>query len=635
MPAMDANQAPPPGPLAAQNWFPSAVSLAFVNGLKEHPAARRAIATAIHLKERIDVVRKSAFPPLQVARFELPRTRTSNGLNGLAPAPLGRVSDAAAGPPRLPWTRPPPGGCHPSAPSLADLADAGGNPRAPRKSKRRQVSPSATDDAGVEGALSRPGRPTLAEAAAAAEAPAAAAAESSGSAAAEAAEAPAATAPPTTSGAAAAAAVPRDLVRSRLQAVPLFTVVNDASEFVLVSDDSGGADDVGAAGGKPRQPRQLARRRGGVGTRGRERGGRTRGASSRRSRPRPRPLPASPFSQGLFFLDQSGAEAVVARVAESAPALAARSRVVRVGLDRVYDFLRAPSTRELRGVGFRLVPAPTEVRHAVALLRQQRAEEAARRAEARSKAAASASGGGNDRGRRDDDDDDDGDEALAPVVGFQGCPVFQAEGLSVTQGGSRFYPLFLSRADLDAAVGSAGDARLAGRLAAGEARLGELDAEVDRLRADVARARAKAAAGPGGAVEGPSAPPGSTSASARRDDDDDDDDDDAAGAGVSSRTLRRFELKLDRAAQRRSRQVKALEKLRGRLRPPRIEVGALEDVVGRMERAVDRAARGEGDDEGGDWASVLFVPPGLELGGSRGAEGGGSGGWLPRGPWAK
>ena len=46
-------------------------------------------------------------------------------------------------------------------------------------------------------------------------------------------------------------------------------------------------------------------------------------------------------------------------------------------------------------------------------------------------------------------------DAGIAVGGFAGVPVFQAEGLTVKTERARYTPLFLARADLDAAVGNA------------------------------------------------------------------------------------------------------------------------------------------------------------------------------------
>lgn len=88
-----------------------------------------------------------------------------------------------------------------------------------------------------------------------------------------------------------------------------------------------------------------------------------------------------------------------------------------MSLDRVYDFLRSPEAAALPNVAFRMVPDVAEVSSAIRM-------------------------GGGGEGK---------------VTAFGGVPVFQAEGLSVRQGGSKYYPLFLSKVTAQCCVPVGGD----------------------------------------------------------------------------------------------------------------------------------------------------------------------------------
>ena len=281
-----------------------------------------------------------------------------------------------------------------------------------------------------------------------------------------------------------------EFIRSRLQALSVYTVVNADSEFVLVS--GGDADgDAGGDGDAAEGPgRQL----------------------------------------GLFFFRQKDAEAVVESIAEASPSLARTTKIIKVSLDRVYDFLNSSEAAQLSDVGFRLVPDYQEVSNALGMSVSE------------------------------------GAVAEDHFASFIGVPVFQAEGLSVKQGGSKYYPLFLSRHDLDVAVGSAQDRRLLNNIAAQEVRVREIKDDVDKLAGDLRRAK-------------------------------------------NDRQKNRFSIKLEKAEAKQKKAEKRLRDMRARLSPPKVEVGSLEDVLKRME-----------EDSSGDWSSVMFVPAG-QLGGKRGDRG--------------
>ncbi|KDD76042.1 Tic22-like family protein [Helicosporidium sp. ATCC 50920] len=155
-------------------------------------------------------------------------------------------------------------------------------------------------------------------------------------------------------------------IRSQLSSIPIYTVVTDSNELVLVDRESG--------------DRHL----------------------------------------GLIFFDRSDAEALATTVRSASAALSSRVRVREMPLDELYDhvFERDRTLDDVRpAVDFRMVPARAAVRDALATL------------EAGGKAAAA----------------------------FSGVPLFQAGGLVVQNEGQPVTPLFLSKADLDAAVRTATD----------------------------------------------------------------------------------------------------------------------------------------------------------------------------------
>ncbi|KAK9831849.1 hypothetical protein WJX81_001220 [Elliptochloris bilobata] len=256
-------------------------------------------------------------------------------------------------------------------------------------------------------------------------------------------------------------------IKSRLASVPVYTVANKKNEFVLVSGD--GESDA----------KQL----------------------------------------GLLFFSEPDAEAMVEKIREQNPKLAKQSRVLKVTVDKVYDFAITPDGAGMPGANgasviFRFMPDAKEVQSALELYR----------------------------------------EAGIAVGGFAGVPVFQAEGLTVKTERARYTPLFLARADLDAAVGNAYKKKGGEREAGASAEVAAAAEADQRAQAALAAAEGK-----------------------------------------------------DRRAQQAEATEAALSlaKAEGRLRAlraeglPKVEVGSLEEVIGKMQA-----------DSSGEWASVMFIPAG-------------------------
>jgi len=212
---------------------------------------------------------------------------------------------------------------------------------------------------------------------------------------------------------------------------------------------------------------------------------------------------------GLLFLAEAGARCLADKVRKDAPKKVAKDvSVARTTLDKVYAL--AASTARPAGaerVAFRFVPDPASVERASA-----------------------ATGG-------------------AP---FAGVPVFQAAGLSVSSGRSKFTPLFLDAADLDEAVRSAAAGRDAAAAAA------EAEAAGAALRAAEAAASAAPAAGQQRAAADAALDAARTRATAA-----------AAGPPPAGPA-------------------------------PPVEVGCLEAVLGEMAASPAR----------GPWTTAMLVPPG-------------------------
>eukprot|EP00882_Tetradesmus_deserticola_P021097 GHRQ01022827.1.p1 GENE.GHRQ01022827.1~~GHRQ01022827.1.p1 ORF type:complete len:558 (+),score=134.92 GHRQ01022827.1:56-1729(+) len=130
---------------------------------------------------------------------------------------------------------------------------------------------------------------------------------------------------------------------------------------------------------------------------------------------------------GFFFFQKEDAEAIVAKIREENPRLARDSKVLRVTMDNVYEVFTTPrETTGLQGIHFRFMPDMSQVKHALQLYK----------------------------------------EAGVPTKSFVGVPVFQAEGLTVTTQDMQYVPLFLTKEDLDVAVGGAYRQRNASQISA-------------------------------------------------------------------------------------------------------------------------------------------------------------------------
>ncbi|KAF6251689.1 Tic22-like family-domain-containing protein [Scenedesmus sp. NREL 46B-D3] len=130
---------------------------------------------------------------------------------------------------------------------------------------------------------------------------------------------------------------------------------------------------------------------------------------------------------GFFFFRKEDAEAIIAKIREENPRLARDSKVLRVTMDNVYEVFTTPrETTGLQGIHFRFMPDMSQVKHALQLYK----------------------------------------EAGVPTKSFVGVPVFQAEGLTVTTQDMQYVPLFLTKEDMDVAVGGAYRQRNASQISA-------------------------------------------------------------------------------------------------------------------------------------------------------------------------
>ncbi|PRW61470.1 TIC 22- chloroplastic [Chlorella sorokiniana] len=251
-------------------------------------------------------------------------------------------------------------------------------------------------------------------------------------------------------------------IKARLDAVPVWVVVNNKNEFVLVSGEAG-------------SNKQLS----------------------------------------LFFFTETEAQAMLKTIKEANPKLGKQSKVMATSMDRVYDFARTPrSETDTDGVVFRFVPDPRQVEAALELYRH----------------------------------------AGVAATGFQGVPLFQAEGLTIKGDKARYTPLFFSKEDLDAALAAAYSSRDA-------AAHQETRDKATRARGELADAQKE--------VE----------------------------AAKSDRERKAAQRKADQAQQRVSKYEQRLQEAASNQKLPRVDVGSLEEVIGRME-----------EDEKGEWSDVVFVP---------------------------
>ncbi|KAL4446206.1 hypothetical protein ABPG77_003013 [Micractinium sp. CCAP 211/92] len=250
-------------------------------------------------------------------------------------------------------------------------------------------------------------------------------------------------------------------IKARLNAVPVYTVVNNKNEFVLVA----GEDDA----------RQL----------------------------------------GLFFFSEPEAQAMLKKIKQVSPQLGKQAKVLTTSMDRVYEFATTPRTdTDTAGVSFRFVPDPQQVQAALELYRH----------------------------------------AGVPTNGFQGVPLFQAEGLTIRGEKERYTPLFFSKEDLDVALGAA----FSSKEAAAQA---ETRAKAERARSELQEANSELA------------------------------------AAASDRERKAAQRKAEQAEQRLKKYEQRLAEVAAQQKLPRVDVGSLEEVISRMEA-----------DEKGDWGDVVFVP---------------------------
>ncbi|KAL6775854.1 hypothetical protein ACKKBG_A18760 [Auxenochlorella protothecoides x Auxenochlorella symbiontica] len=145
--------------------------------------------------------------------------------------------------------------------------------------------------------------------------------------------------------------------------------------------------------------------------------------------------------------------------------------------------------------------------------------------------------------------------------GFMGVPLFQAEGLTVMSEGKRCTPLFFSKADLDVALGTAAGQKHEEMLGLTRQRAEEARKDVQRIRDEVASAG----------------------------------EDKAAKAAAE----RQLKPALEAQARYQARTAQLEDK---KVKVPRVDLGSLEEVLGRMEA-----------DARGEWADVLFIPSGTMM----------------------
>eukprot|EP00878_Enallax_costatus_P002572 GHUV01002754.1.p1 GENE.GHUV01002754.1~~GHUV01002754.1.p1 ORF type:complete len:405 (+),score=133.41 GHUV01002754.1:274-1488(+) len=222
---------------------------------------------------------------------------------------------------------------------------------------------------------------------------------------------------------------------------------------------------------------------------------------------------------GFFFFRREDAEAIIAKIKEENPRLARDSKVLRVTMDNVYEVFTTPrETTGLQGIHFRFMPDMLQVKHALQLYQ----------------------------------------EAGVPTKNFVGVPVFQAEGLTVTTQDMQYVPLFLTKDDLDVAVGGAYRQRNAAQIKAVKEKAAQYEEEYQRVMREVDTSSGR--------------------------------DKQLAEAKAGKIKLKRDDA-LDKAS---AIEVAPL---------PKIEVGSFEEVLMRMSAS-------EGS-ELAAWSQVMFVAPGL------------------------
>ncbi|KAI3432456.1 hypothetical protein D9Q98_004006 [Chlorella vulgaris] len=219
---------------------------------------------------------------------------------------------------------------------------------------------------------------------------------------------------------------------------------------------------------------------------------------------------------GLFFFSEPEAEAMLKTIKEANPKVGKQAKVMTTSMDRVYDFATTPRTETgTEGVIFRFMPDPRQVDLALQLYRH----------------------------------------SGVAATGFQGVPLFQAEGLSIRGEKGRYTPLFFSKDDLDEALGAA----VSSKDAAAQA---DARAKAERARTELQEVEAEAAAAASGRDR---------KAAQRK-------------AAQAKDRLQKYEQRIAEAEAEKKQKL------------PKVDVGSLEDVISRMER----------DEQ--EWSDVIFCP---------------------------
>lgn len=226
----------------------------------------------------------------------------------------------------------------------------------------------------------------------------------------------------------------------------------------------------------------------------------------------------APRQLGLFFFSEEDAKSLIGKIKEQNPKLGRQAQILPVGMDQVYKFAISPRQKGLEGATFRFMPDMNQVKSAVELYQ----------------------------------------EAGLDVDSFVGVPVFQVEGLNVKTEKARYTPLFLSKTDLDTAVGNAAEEREVKATASASEKHQKAEEEVQRRKEELASL------------------------------------DDESG----DRARRRAEGAVRKAEEKSAKALAKLQALRDKSKP-KVEVGSLEEVLANME-----------GDKKNSWGDVMFVPAG-------------------------
>lgn len=224
---------------------------------------------------------------------------------------------------------------------------------------------------------------------------------------------------------------------------------------------------------------------------------------------------------GLIFFAEADAHALIEKIREQNPKLAKQSTVLAVTMDDVYSFAIAPrDASNASGVVFRFMPDMRQVDAALDLYRNSGVD----------------------------------------VVGFTGVPVFQAEGLTVKTEKSRYTPLFLDKADLDAAVSNAYKQRVG------------VESVDNQAKADRATSELKEA-------------------------------EELLDSAKDRKAKKAATAAVEIAQERLARYTTRLAELAAAPKTPKIEVGALEEIIVQMEHDTKQ-----------EWSDVMIVPAGALMG---------------------